>query len=266
MLTHSVPNADLIIDFMTTMYYRTVNEGLDWKVEDCEELLANVDDNYAKEVERFMNREGVTSIRWIKPEGVGALTDEIRDHRLDCASVLCDILNCTERGVYYRRLLGEQIKDSRGYVTRGLATELYAAILDYIKWNNFMGEAQGVVLTTPLSEALDPDRYYEFKDNDKLGFRGKVYVPETFSDAFTMQFEKITDKQLYYSMLAMGYPKWTIPYNGKGEATKEQREVMLMVIYNYLSTLIASRGKTKNEMPEPEQQVRFRNPNFKVYN
>ena len=248
------------------MYYRTVNEGLNWIVKDCEMLINRVDERYMKEIERFVNNEGITSIRQIKPQGIFALADEIRDHNLEPAAVLCDILNGGKNSVYYRKLLGERVKDGMGYVTRGLSPEMYAAILNYIKWNGYMSESQCVVLDAPITEALDPARYYEFKDSDKLGFKGKVYVPETFSDAFTMQFEKITDKQIYLSMLAMGYPKWTIPYNGKGDATKEQRELMLMVIYNYLATIIASKGRTKNEMPEPEQQVRFRNPNFKVYN
>lgn len=313
-----VPLRTLNNRFKNTMYYRTINEGLGWRVEDCEALIANADENCMKEIERFMNREGVTSIRWIKPEGVGALTDEIRDRKLNCADVLCDILNCTGRGVYYRRLLGEQVKDSAGHVTRGLADEMYAAILNYIKWNTFMseGRAQRSIsygmcnvlqnefdkqvrqkkikfdseeeeseaafdfiqqyiegndnpqVHAPLSrisESANPGRWYEFKKGDGTGFMGTIYVPEQYDKSFEAQFNYMSDKQLYKAILAMGYQKWMIPFSGKGEANERERELMLSMIYNWLSTCVASKGMGGKAKPAAAP-AGTANPNFKVYN
>lgn len=117
------------------MYFRTINEGLGWKDNDCRDLLAgNFENNdaYMSEMERFMNGTGVTTIKKITPEGVKRLADEMRSRGLEPSEVLCNILNGGQEGLRFRQILGEPAMDFNGRPTKQLPPERYAAILRYI--------------------------------------------------------------------------------------------------------------------------------------
>ena len=108
---------------------------LEWDDARCDEFINNVEYKYLRMFTMFMNGEQFANYKYITPEGVQNLGNEIKMKNLNPSDVMCDILNKNTRGVEYRRILGIPDNANERYNYVGNSPHLCAIMMKYIITN-----------------------------------------------------------------------------------------------------------------------------------
>lgn len=136
-----IQSLSILFDYIKNpnLYKTQISESMVYEKDDWDRTRAestyysSADGRFQREFDNFINGGDKHQIRNITPEGVNALAEEIKKRNLDPIYVLKEIMNGTNEGDNFRRLLGDPIVSAEtGRRTKTLDAQRYVIALKYI--------------------------------------------------------------------------------------------------------------------------------------